>query len=651
MNNAIIKRSYKNAKEIDTDFFYGEGPVNIDTLKETKKEIGFIGKYLSDKKLNIVLIFIFLCFFILLGRTFYLQILKGDYYSALAESNRSREKPLIASRGIIYDSMGKPLIKNNPIFSALILPKDLSFNPDKKQEQINTIAQTLNIKPEEINAILEKYPKNFKYNISVKDNLTYEEALSLKIKSSNITGLYVEAHNQREYLYPYEFSHLIGYEGKLNDQEFNEKRGQDYLFNDYIGKTGLELSYESLLRGQYGKDVVEVDAAGAERKVIYHKDLTNGENLILTIDERVQKKARDILNQYLKRFNKKRGSLVVLNPQNGEVLAMVSMPDFDDNAFALGISAEDYKKLADNENRPLFDRSIKGEYPSGSTIKPVVAAAALQEGIITDKTTVMSKGGLWVYERWFFPDWAAGGHGLTNVYKAIAWSVNTFFYMIGGGFEDFKGLGVENLEKYFRIFGLGEKTGIDLNGEASGLVPSPAWKKQAKNEDWYIGDTYHLAIGQGDILVTPLQIANYTAAFVNGGKLYEPHLVREIFSSEGQNQIIEPQILRENFIDQDNLEIVKKAMRQTVTVGSAQSLDNLGVAVGGKTGTAQWNSTKNPQAWFTGFAPYNNPEVVITVLVEEGGEGSIVSVPIAHDILNWYFNNYKITNNSTNLQK
>ncbi|MBN1326073.1 penicillin-binding protein 2 [Candidatus Falkowbacteria bacterium] len=644
MNNAILKRSYKNAKEIDADIIFSNNTCDSALPKEQKKDIGFIGKYLSDKKLSWLLVFILICLFILLGRSFYLQIIKGSYYNYLAESNRSREKPIIASRGIIFDSMGKPLIKNNPIFSALVLPRDLSLNSDKRQEQIMLIAETLNLTPEEINNILDKYPKNFKYAVAVKDNIDYETSLLLKIKSSNIIGLYIEAHNQREYLYPYEFSHLIGYEGKLSEQEFNDKKSGDYLFNDYIGKTGLELSYESTLRGEYGKDVLEVDATGSEKKVIYHKDANNGQNLILTIDEQVQNKARETLNQYLKRLNKKRGSLVILNPQNGEVLALVSLPDFNGNSFALGISVEDYKKLADDENKPLFNRAIKGEYPSGSTIKPVVAAAALQEGIITDKTTVMSKGGLWVYERWFFPDWAAGGHGLTNVYKAIAWSVNTFFYMVGGGFEDFEGLGVENLEKYFKIFGLGEKTGIDLAGEATGLVPNPLWKKQTKNEDWYIGDTYHISIGQGDLLVTPLQIANYTSVFVNGGKLFRPYLVKEIVNNNGEKKIIEPFILRENFIDQKNLDIVKTAMRQTTIDGSAELLNALSFGAGGKTGTAQWSSEKQTHAWFTGFAPYNNPELVITILVEEGGEGSQVCVPVAYDFLNWYFNVYKVGN-------
>ncbi len=638
MRELFVSRNYKKSQEIESD--------SLSDLMDSKKKSNFnfegkfLGKYLSNKKINIFLALLILGLSILILRTFQLQIIKGSYYQNLAEINRTREKILPAARGLVYDAAGVPLTKNLPIFDALILPRDLSLNDIKRREQINLIAQTINYDPNIINEQLAKHPPNFKYLITIKENIEYEEAILLKIKAQQIPGLYIELRNQREYIFPEEFSHILGYEGKISEKELAEKENDNYSLNDYIGKTGLELSYEPILRGKFGLETIEIDALGQEKKTLNREDPQNGENLTLTIDQNVQKRVRDILKSALARYNKPRGSVVMLNPQNGEIIALVSLPDYNANLFAQGISQEDYKKLSEDENNPLFDRAIKGEYPSGSTIKPVVAAGALQEGLITDRTTVMSAGGLWLYDRWFFPDWAAGGHGPTNVYKAIAWSVNTFFYMIGGGYEDFKGLGLEGLEKYMKLFGLGDKLGIDLPGEAVGLVPNPDWKKKVKNEDWYIGDTYHLAIGQGDILATPLQIADYTAIFVNGGKLYQPHLVKEIYTNDDK-QIIEPIILRENFIDPKNLDIVKKAMRQTVTVGSAQDLNSLSIDVGGKTGTAQWHSEKKPHAWFTGFAPYENSEVVITVLVEEGGEGSIVSVPIAQDIFNWYFSVYK----------
>jgi len=638
MKDLFITREYKKSQEIDDDFF---GDNNFANEKNSKLGNKFLGKFLSEKKINILGIFIVVCFLLLLGKAFYLQILKGQYYQSLAENNRTRENALPAARGLIYDKNFKPLVKNYPVFNSAVLPKDLSLNSEKRAGQIKIIAQTLGLDEKQINGELDKYPKNFKYQVVVKENIEYEQAVSLMIVAGQIPGLYIATNNQRRYFYPIEFSHILGYQGKISDQELQQKSQAGYLLNDYIGKAGLELSYEDILRGQFGKEGLEVDAAGREQKVLYHQEPTNGKSVQLSIDLNVQKKVRDIFVSSLKRFNKQRGAVVMLNPETDEILALVSYPDFDNNLFALGISNDDYKKLTADENKPLFDRAVKGEYPSGSSIKPVIAAGALQDGIVSDKTTVLSTGGIWVYDRWFFPDWSATGHGLTNVYKAIAWSVNTYFYYVGGGYQDFKGLGVEGLDKYFKLFGLGEKTGIDLPGEAAGLVPTPEWKKQTKNEDWYIGDTYHMAIGQGDVLVTPLQVANYTAALANGGTLRRPYLVKEILDNNGNKEVIQPEVIRENFIDPKNIEIVRKAMRQTVTLGSAQYLNNLPVAVAGKTGTAQWSDTKGTHAWFTGFAPYDKPEVAITVLVEEGGEGSTVSVPITYDILDWYFNVYK----------
>ena len=638
--NLYIQRSYKKAQEIDGDFF-NEYAAKNDNASDYAPADKFLGKYLSNKKINIFFAFLIFGLLLLSLRVIQLQIVKGNYYSQLAEINRTREKILPATRGLIFDSKNQPLVKNLPIFDALILPKDLSLNETKRTEQINLIGQAINQSADIINQALNKYPKNFKYEVAVKENLDYEEAILLKIKAKELTGLYIELHDQRQYLEPYPFTHLLGYIGKISDKELADKQKENYYLNDYIGKTGLELYYEPVLRGKFGTEIIEVDATGQEKNVISQDSPVNGKNLVLTIDKEVQKKAREILQQNLTKFHKKKGSLVMLNPQTGEVLALVSLPDYDDNLFAQGISVDDYKKLAEDSNNPLFDRAVKGEYPSGSAIKPVIAAGALQDNIITDRTTVNSTGGLLLYDRWFFPDWAKGGHGLTNVYKAIAWSVNTFFYTIGGGYNDFKGLGIEGLDKYMKLFGLGVRTNIDLPGEATGLVPDPDWKLKVKKEDWFIGDTYHLAIGQGDLLVTPVQVANYTAVFANGGKLLKPHLVKEIYSDQANKEEIKSQIIRENFIDAKNLEIVKKAMRQTVTSGSAQLLNNLTVPVSGKTGTAQWSTDKSPQAWFTGFAPYDNPEVVITVLIEEGGEGSTVCVPATYDMLNWYFNVYK----------
>jgi len=322
-------------------------------------------------------------------------------------------------------------------------------------------------------------------------------------------------------------------------------------------------------------------------------------------------------------------------------LALVSLPSFSNNDFARGLTQEQYQAIANHPDQPLFNRCLSGEYPSGSTIKPVVAAAALEEGIINENTTVSSIGGLRIGQ-WFFPDWKAGGHGLTSVRKALAESVNTFFYYLGGGYGDFNGLGLERLVEYEKIFGLGAQSGIDLPGEASGFLPSKEWKEKIKGEPWYIGDTYHLAIGQGDLLVTPLQVAGYTAVFANGGALYRPRLVKQILNSLDQPiGEADGKPIKSNLLSAKNIEIVRQGLRAAVTAGSAQGLASAVVPVAGKTGTAQWSTSKPAHAWFTGFAPYDKPEIVITVLIEQGGEGSAAAVPVAREVLDWWFRNKK----------
>lgn len=643
--NYKINRKYKNSNDFSDDYFLD------DQFQEEANQVfdqpdKFLKKHITEKKLNFISIVVLFFLLTILGRCFQLQVVQGAHYQDLADNNRKKEIDLMSARGLIYDQQNRILTKNIPIFDANILPRDLSFDKDVRQQQIKQISEIINVDEQEIYSKIDNYPINFKYLIAIKENIEHKDALGLIIEAQQVPGLYIETRNKREYTYPAEFAHIMGYLGKITDKEFAEKKEKGYLLNDHIGKTGLELYYEPELRGQYGKKGVEVDSQGKITKVLYQHDPQNGHNLVLSIDAEKQKQIRQILINDLQKYNKSKAVIVLLNPQNGQILALISYPDYNINLFADGISQDDYDRLIENKDNPLFNRSIKGEYPSGSTIKPVVGAAALQEKIITDKTSYLSTGGLMLYDRWFFPDWKAGGHGSTNIYKAIAWSVNTYFYIIGGGYQDYPGLGVEGLKKYYNLFGLGAETGLDLLGENSGLVPDPAWKMKKKDEEWYIGDTYHMAIGQGDILVTPLQVANFTSVFANKGTLYQPSLVSKITDQQGQEKFITPQIIRQDFIDQQNINIIRQGMKQAVTSGSAAYLSNLNIEAAGKTGTAQWHPTKNNHAWFTGFAPYENPEVVITVLVEEGGEGSEIAVPIAHDILNWYFN--KTTNSQIN---
>lgn len=338
----------------------------------------------------------------------------------------------------------------------------------------------------------------------------------------------------------------------------------------------------------------------------------------------------------LKDYGKERASAVALDPRDGSIIALVSIPSFDNNDFSGGIDAKTYASYISNQNQPLFNRAIAGAYPSGSTIKPLIAAAALQEGVITPNSSVLSVGGISVGP-WFFPDWQAGGHGITNVRRSIAWSVNTFYYYVGGGYGDFRGMGVEKLVEYFKKFKLGTPYGIDIPGENSGFVPTRDWKKNTLGESWYIGDTYNLSIGQGHLLVTPLQIANITAAIANGGTLYKPKLVRTISNPEEKTtHAVEKEILAENIIDRTHMETVQQGMRDCVVYGSCRRLARLPIATAGKTGTAQWNQNKSDHAWYTSYAPFEDPEIVLTIMVEEGVAGSTIGTPVAEEFYAWW---------------
>jgi len=315
---------------------------------------------------------------------------------------------------------------------------------------------------------------------------------------------------------------------------------------------------------------------------------------------------------------------------------MLSYPSYDNNIFIQGNDSE-YQRLNQDPSKPFIFRALVGEYPPGSIIKPLLAIAGLSEGIITPKTNIFSNGGIRIGQ-WFYPDWKEGGHGNTNVIKALSESVNTFFYYLGGGFKDFDGLGHQKIREYLSVFGLTQKTGIDLPGEKQGFIATPAWKKKYKNEPWYIGDTYHLSIGQGDILVTPLQVAIYTMALANNGTLFVPHLVKAFqnpVDATIKNKSL--QIANQDLFDVEYFELIKKGMREAVTQGSARQLNDLTIKVAGKTGTAQVGGNKLPHAWFIGFAPYDNPEIALTILIENGGEGSAVAVPLAKEIISFLF--------------
>lgn len=633
-----------------------------------KQDNEAVGKTFNTNRLIFFKAVIAIFMLALVSRTAWLQVARGSHYSLLAENNRVRTENIEPKRGIIYDRAGQALVRNTSNFVLFLRPIDLPKDEMERDILLRSVSRVIDDMPvAEISgggglklvsdgpsfkllkdslAKVRPYSLEAYQPLFIIDNIKYEAALRLILEKENLPGVIVETKIRREYPYTFNngeedsslssLSHVLGYTGKISEDSL-ETFGDDYSLTDYVGKTGLEYTWEKELRGIRGFKKFEVDALGRSKKIINETAPVAGYNLSLSIDIKLQEQVEIITKEWLDKTNTERAAVVVMDPNNGQILALVSLPAYNNNLFARGISYDEYQLFLEDEDKPLFNRAISGEIPSGSTIKPIIAAAALQENIISEHTSFLSTGGLRIGQ-WFFPDWRAGGHGMTNVKKAIAESVNTFFYYIGGGYQDFVGLGVDRLGKYMRLFGMGEKTGIDLNNEAQGLVPTRERKERLKKEAWYIGDTYHISIGQGDVLVSPLQVANLTAAIANDGILFKPSLVRALLDEDNQVvRLIEPEIIRQGFIDQDNLEIVREGMRQTVTEGSARSLLALPVSSAGKTGTAQWSSLRENHAWFTAFAPYENPELVITVLVEEGKEGSEVAVPIAKEIMAWYF--------------
>ncbi len=484
-------------------------------------------------------------------------------------------------------------------------------------------------------------------------NIERSAALILESLIKDWPGWRLEKNPCRQYIAASYFSHILGYIGQVSSVDLEEY--PDYSLDDHIGKIGLELQYESLLRGQPGQEQIEVDFSGKTQSLLATKPAQSGQGLVLHIDMELQKKVYQSLEKMLEQLGLKKGAAAVaMDPQNGGILALVSLPSFDNNLFAQGISQADLAVLKNNSEKPFLNRALAGQYPPGSTVKPLIAAAALEEAIIKPEQQINCQGGLSIahqYESqiiYHYPDWKT--HGLTDIIKAIAQSCNVFFYTIGGGYDQIDGLGVNRIKKYLQYFGLGQASQIDLPHEEIGLIPDQEWKKETKpNEDWYLGDTYHLAIGQGDILVTPLQLTSAIASLANNGTLYQPQLVAQIIdSNSGPEQTrygtgkdivedIPAKVIRQEFIKPENIKTVQEGMRQAVLTGSARALAGLAVKVAGKTGTAQFGASGETHAWFVGYAPYEKPQIVLTILIEGGGSGDRVAVPVAKEVLEWYF--------------
>lgn len=578
---------------------------------------------------------------VLIFRTGLFQIFRSEAYVKLAQRNSVRSYPIVAPRGIIYDRNLKPLVNNMPSYDVFLTPQDLPKDKMERDTMVEQISYLLDISPKDVNDELDKFDFEKAQRILLISDLAPEKILEMESKAEIFPALTVEQGVVRQYLYGPVLANILGYTGKLTQDELAAY--PDYFVSERLGKDGLEADYEKFLRGQLGERQVEVDAKGKQIKELGVEKEIAGQSIVTTIDFDLQKEIYDAAIKVVKDLKLKKAAIVAMDPQNGAILSLVSLPSFDNNIFERGATENELQKIWNDPDQPLFNRAISGQYPSGSTIKPLLGAAALEENVVTPNTVVNDTGPIVIVNQYnpgivyTYPDWKV--HGLVNIYSAIAESCDVYFYTIGGGHGDISGLGIDRIAKYLKLFGLGSTLGIDLPGEKNGLVPDPGWKEKIKDEQWFIGDTYHVSIGQGDLLVTPLQMASAISAIANGGMLYQPHLVDKIVDSDKNSiNVFNPKVINKDFIKPENLAVIRKGMRQAVTAGSARSLASLPVEVTGKTGTAQIAGQKKENAWFVSFAPYENPKIVLAIMYEDAGEGSSVAVPLAKEIYQWYFN-------------
>ena len=638
----FIKHNFRENVEAEEIFLDSEAERSLEEkgkLERPIKNRNFIFLY--------ILIVAFLAMFFL--RAGYLQIIKGEYYSGLSQGNKLRIYTITAPRGIIYDRSNQPLVYNKPSFDLVIDLVDFLENSSSIQDEIlgKIIEVAFSDEDENIDKLklkIEEEQKKISQLVLAK-NINLEPSLILESLVDNWSGVRLEKNVQRQYLFSKSFAHILGYTGQISPAEL--KSHPDYSLNAQIGKDGLERQYENTLRGESGQEQIEIDALGRTQNLFASKPPIPGQGLVLFVDGELQKKLYSSLEaMFEKLFLSEKGiskaAAVAIDPNNGGVLAMVSFPSFDSNLFAQGISQIELDSLMNKTDLPFLNRTVAGQYPPGSTLKPLIAASVLEEKVIGPYEQINCQGMISIVNQYNpeivyrYPDWKV--HGLTDIVKAIAESCNIYFYTVGGGYEQIKGLGVEKIKKYLQDFGLGQNTRIDLPYEEAGLIPDEKWKIDYVGEEWYLGDTYHLSIGQGDILTTPLQMAMAIVSIANGGVLYQPRLVDKIIDSE-KKLIIKTQtkVVRDDFIQEENIVAVQKGMRQAVLTGSAIALSNLPVKTAGKTGTAQFGTQGKTHAWFVGYAPYDNPQIVLAILVEGGGEGHVAAVPVAKDVLEWYF--------------
>ena len=595
------------------------------------------------KKIRVFAILVVVSFLCLWMRIWYLQILKWQYLTGLSENNRVQIVILPANRGMIKDRNGETLVSTRPAFNLYLTPEDAQ----DLDSSLNKLSQRISLDRKKLKKKMAQ-TKSFK-EVLIKGDISREEVAFVEENNMSLPGIRIRAEPLRNYVFNNLASHTLGYLGEISKARLESLKGSTYRQGDFVGKNGLESIYESLLRGDKGYKEVEVDVSGRELKTLRKISPESGNNLILTLDVKIQEEVEKLMTGTAEQ--NMNGSVVVMKVQTGEIIAITSKPSFDPNKFAAGISPQNWKALVTDEWHPLQNRSIHGQYPPGSTYKIVTALAGLEEGVIKPDTSVFCPGHFRLGSG-RYRCWKKSGHGSMNLHDALVQSCDVYFYTIGHQ------LGIDTIAKYAKRFGLGRSTRLGLSREKKGLVPTTQWKLLNKKEPWQLGETISASIGQGFNLVTPIQQLVLMAAVANGGILLKPYLIKRIEGPEGQiRKEFFPEIVGQIGVDLDNLEQVRKALRDVVNgvrgTGKKSRLKN--IIVSGKTGTAQVVRMKSDEelekgevipvkyrdhAWFMAFAPYEKPVVAVAIIVEHGGHGGTTAGPIAGKIFKKYFKLY-----------
>jgi len=556
-------------------------------------------------------------FVALLGQLWYLQVLEGGRLQELSEKNRIRIRPVAAPRGILFDRNGLALVDNRPAFTLSLIPREM----EDRNQVVARLSVLLKMPVGELLEALEKVPADSIRPVRVRRGLSLEDVTMVEERKLELPGVIVEVEPQRTYPTSTFAAHLLGYVREVSDEQMKQGR---YRRGDMIGQSGLERLLDEYLRGRDGGERIEVDAFGRPVQVMRREEPDPGAQVITTVDRRIQEAAERAMVG-------KAGSVVVIDPRNGDVLALTSSPAFPLDRLTGNLDRDEWVRLVRDPMSPLMNRALQGQYPPASIFKVIVAAAGLQEGSLTPMDHVFCNGEF-TLGNWTFKDWKPGGHGHVNLHAAIAQSCDIFFYQAG------LKVGGDVMAKYAQAFGFGAPTGIDLGGERFGLVPFSPAQRQRTKRSWLPGDTVNMSIGQGQLLVTPLQIARMMAAVANGGVMWKPRLVQRVERADGTLAYSSSSQMTER-VDLSPVvwAFLRHALAAVVKDGTGALARVPGVDIAGKTGTAQTisksdSSKGQDHAWFASFAPVDDPQYVVVVLVERGGKGGQVAAPIARQI-------------------